>query len=260
VSSDGSETRSTRDEHPVTLPVFLSDAVAGVSPGSAMVLDGEEGRHAATVKRIRVGEQLVLTDGLGTSATCAVTDTGKGSLNLRVESTTYAARQDPLITVVQAIPKGDRGELAVEMLTEIGVDRIVPWAAARSVAVWRGDRADKSLAKWRSAARASAKQARRSWLPEVTDPMTTEDVVALIAEADLAVVLHEAAEVPLAALALGDLKRVLVVVGPEGGLSDEELAAFSDADVVRLGPSVLRSSTAGVAAVAALLTRTRRWS
>jgi len=244
----------------VTLPVFLSDAVTGVAPGSALVLDGDEGRHAATVKRIRVGEQIVLTDGVGTSATCTVTDAGRASLTLRVESTVYAARPDPLITVVQAIPKGDRGELAVEMLTEIDVDRIVPWAASRSVAVWRGERAAKSLAKWRSSARAAAKQARRSWLPEVTAPVTTDEVVALIAEADLAVVLHESAQVPLAALALGDLKRVLVVVGPEGGLSDEELAAFSEADVVRLGQSVLRSSTAGVAAVAALLTRTRRWS
>ena len=244
----------------MTLPVFLADAVTGVAPGSALVLDGDEGRHAATVKRIRVGEQIVLTDGVGTSATCTVTDAGRASLTLRVESTVYAARPDPLITVVQAIPKGDRGELAVEMLTEIDVDRIVPWAASRSVAVWRGERAAKSLAKWRSSARAAAKQARRSWLPEVTAPVTTDEVVALIAEADLAVVLHESAQVPLAALALGDLKRVLVVVGPEGGLSDEELAAFSEADVVRLGQSVLRSSTAGVAAVAALLTRTRRWS
>jgi 16S rRNA (uracil1498-N3)-methyltransferase len=244
----------------VSLPVFLSDAVTGASAGAEVVLDGDEGRHAATVKRIRVGEQVVLTDGAGTSAECTVTETGKAVLTLRVESTEYADRQDPWITVVQAIPKGHRGELAVEMLTEIDVDRIVPWAASRSVAVWQGDRAAKSLAKWRAAARAAAKQARRSWLPDVTELATTEDVVALIAEADLAVVLHEAAQVPLAALALGDLRRVLVVVGPEGGLSDEELEAFADADVVRLGSSVLRSSTAGVAAVAALLTRTRRWS
>jgi 16S rRNA (uracil1498-N3)-methyltransferase len=244
----------------VTLPVFLSDAANGASPGSELVLDGEEGRHAATVKRIKAGEQVVLTDGAGSSATCTVTDAAKASLTLRVESTQYAARPDPLITVVQAIPKGERGELAVEMLTEIDVDRIVPWAASRSVAVWRGDRAARSLAKWRAAARAAAKQARRSWLPEVTELATTDDVVALIAEADLAVVLHESAQVPLAALALGDLERVVVVVGPEGGLSADELAAFSAADIVRLGPTVLRSSTAGVAAVAALLTRTRRWS
>jgi 16S rRNA (uracil1498-N3)-methyltransferase len=118
----------------------------------------------------------------------------------------------------------------------------------------------KSLAKWRATARTAAKQARRAWLPEVADLATTDDVVALLEGADLAVVLHEDAQVPLAALALEGVERVVVVVGPEGGLSDEELAAFSDADVVRLGSSVLRTSTAGVAAVAALLSRTPRWS
>ena len=243
----------------MTLPVFLSDAANGASPGSELVLDGEEGRHAATVKRIKAGEQVVLTDGAGSSATCTVTDAAKASLTLRVESTQYAARPDPLITVVQAIPKGERGELAVEMLTEIDVDRIVPWAASRSVAVWRGERAAKSLAKWRSASRAAAKQARRSWLPEVTELATTEDVVALIAEADLAVVLHESAQVPLAALALGDL------IGRRGrrarGRPQRRRArGVRGRGIVRLGTTVLRSSTAGVAAVAALLTRTRRWS
>jgi 16S rRNA (uracil1498-N3)-methyltransferase len=244
----------------VSLPVFLSDAVAGSSPGTEVVLDGDEGRHAATVKRIRVDEQVVLTDGAGTSATCTVTSAGKASLTLRVDSIGYADRQAPEVTVVQAIPKGDRGELAVEMLTEIGVDRIVPWAASRSVAVWRGERATRSLAKWRSTARASTKQARRPWLPEVTELATTSDVVALIEEADLAVVLHEAAQLPLVALSLDEVSSIVVVVGPEGGLSADELAAFAGAQVVRLGPSVLRTSTAGVAAVAALLSQTVRWS
>lgn len=244
----------------MSLPVFLSDAVTGSSPGAEVVLGGDEGRHAGTVKRIRVGEQVVLTDGAGTSATCTVTDTDKTSLTLRVESIGYAERPSPLVTVVQAIPKGERGELAVEMLTEIGVDRIVPWAASRSVAVWRGDRATRSLAKWRSTARAAAKQARRSWLPEVTELATTDDVVALLAEADLAVVLHETAQVPLAAVSLDGVGAIVVVVGPEGGLSDDELAAFAEAEIVRLGTSVLRTSTAGIAAVAALLSRTLRWS
>jgi 16S rRNA (uracil1498-N3)-methyltransferase len=244
----------------VSLPVFLSDAVAGSSPGTEVVLDGDEGRHAATVKRIRVDEQVVLTDGAGTSATCTVTSAGKASLTLRVDSIGYADRQAPEVTVVQAIPKGERGELAVEMLTEIGVDRIVPWAASRSVAVWRGDRATRSLAKWRSTARAAAKQARRSWLPEVTELATTDDVVALLAEADLAVVLQETAQVPLAAVSLDGVGAIVVVVGPEGGLSDDELAAFAEAEIVRLGTSVWRTSTAGIAAVAALLSRTLRWS
>jgi 16S rRNA (uracil1498-N3)-methyltransferase len=253
---------STSDDHPVSLPVFLTDAVRGASRGDTVVLDGDEGRHAATVRRMRVGEQVVLSDGAGTSATCTVTEAGKSVLTLRVDSIGYAERPVPHVTVVQAIPKGDRGELAVEMLTEIDVDRIVPWAASRSVAVWRGDRAAKSLSKWRSAARAASKQARRSWLPEVTEQASTDDVLELLGEADLAVVLHETASLPLAALQLEDVERIVVVVGPEGGLTDDELEAFVEVggEVVRLGSSVLRTSTAGVVAATALLSRTPRWS
>jgi 16S rRNA (uracil1498-N3)-methyltransferase len=243
----------------VSLPVFLSDAVTDASPGDSVVLDGDEGRHAATVKRIRVGEQVVLSNGAGTSATCTVTAAGKATLSLRVDSRGHAERPIPHITVVQAIPKGDRGELAVEMLTEIDVDRIVPWAAARSVAVWRGERAAKSLARWRATARAASKQARRSWLPEVTELATTAEVAELLEAADLGVVLHEDAQLPLVALSLEGVESVVVVVGPEGGLSDDELATFSGAEVVRLGASVLRTSTAGVAAVAAMISRTPRW-
>jgi 16S rRNA (uracil1498-N3)-methyltransferase len=243
----------------VSLPVFLSDAVTGASSDGTLVLDGDEGRHAATVMRLRVGERLVLTDGAGTSATCTVIEAARSVLTLRVDSVAHVERALPHVTVVQAIPKGDRGELAVEMLTEIDVDRIVPWAAARSVAVWRGERAAKSLAKWRAAARAAAKQARRSWLPEVTDLASTDDVVGLLDEADLAVVLHEDAALPWRAVSLEGVESVVLVVGPEGGLADDELAAFSAASVVRLGSSVLRTSTAGVAAVAALLSRTQRW-
>ena len=242
--------------------MFLSDSVTGSSRGDTVVLDGDEGRHAATVRRIRPGEQVVLSDGAGTSATCTVTAADKATLTLHVDSIGFAERAVPFVTVVQAIPKGDRGELAVEMLTEIDVDRIVPWAASRSVAVWRGERAAKSLAKWRATARAASKQARRSWLPEVAEQASTDEVVALLAQADLAVVLHESAQVPLAALPLEGVERVVVVVGPEGGLTDEELSAFSEAggEVVRLGTSVLRTSTAGVVAVSALLARTLRWS
>jgi 16S rRNA (uracil1498-N3)-methyltransferase len=160
--------------------------------------------------------------------------------------------------VVQALPKGDRGELAVELLTEIGVARIVPWAAARSVAVWRGDRAAKSLAKWQATAREAAKQARRAWFPEVTPLATTADIVALLAGTSLGLVLHEGATHALP-VELPD--SVVLVVGPEGGLAPEELEAFEAAGArpVRLGAEVLRTSTAGVAAVAALLSRTPRW-
>lgn len=242
----------------MSLPVFVAP-VGGVAAGERITLDGDEGRHAATVKRLRVGEQLVLTDGAGTAVTGVVAEAAKSSLVVAIESVTVAPAEVPAVTVVQAIPKGDRGELAVEVLTEIGVDRIVPWAASRSVAVWRGERAAKSLAKWRSTARAAAKQARRIWFPEVGGPASTGDVAALIAEADLAVVLHEAGTESLADLELDGVESIVVVVGPEGGLSDQELTAFEGAHVVGLGQEVLRTSTAGVAGVAALLSRTPRW-
>jgi 16S rRNA (uracil1498-N3)-methyltransferase len=245
----------------VTLPVFLSEAVTSASAGDEVVLDGDEGRHAATVKRIRSGERIVLTDGAGSSATCVVTAAGKGSLTVRVESVALFDRPLPHVTVVQAIPKGDRGELAVEMLTEVGVDVVVPWAASRSVAVWRGERAAKSLAKWRSTAREAAKQSRRAWFPSVAEMVGTPGVVDLVRDAALAVVLHEGSTRPLASLDVPVAGDVVVVVGPEGGISDDELEAFASvgAQPVRLGRSVLRTSTAGVAAAAALLSRTPRW-
>jgi 16S rRNA (uracil1498-N3)-methyltransferase len=243
----------------VSLPVFLAP-VDGVAVGQSVALEGDEARHAVVVRRIRVGERIVLVDGAGTSATCTVSETSKSRLTATVDAVSHGSRPTPTVTVVQAIPKGERAELAVEVLTEIGADRIVPWAAARCVGGWRGERAAKSLAKWRATARESGKQSRRSWLPEVTEMATTAEVAALVAEADLAVVLHESATEPLAALSLDGVSSVVVVVGPEGGITDEELTDLGAAHVVRLGESVLRTSTAGVAAVAALLSRTPRWS
>jgi 16S rRNA (uracil1498-N3)-methyltransferase len=233
--------------------------VQGVTAGDMVVVEGDEARHAVVVRRIRVGEQVVLVDGSGTSATCTVTGTTKSSLTASVSAVEVAAAPVPAVTVVQAIPKGDRAELAVEVLTEIGTDRIVPWAAARCVALWRGDRGARSLAKWRATAREAGKQARRAWFPEVTEMATTPEVAHLVESVDLAVVLHESATTSLATLALEGAASVLVVVGPEGGITDAELDQLGAAHVVRLGEPVLRTSTAGVAAVAALLSRTPRW-
>jgi 16S rRNA (uracil1498-N3)-methyltransferase len=245
----------------VSHPVFLIRSLSGVSAGDEVALDGDEARHAVVVRRTRVGEQVALTDGAGTTVVCTVTATTKRSLTATVDSVARSEPEMPRVVVVQAIPKGDRGELAVEMLTEVGVDVIVPWAASRSVGVWRGDRADKSLAKWRATAREAAKQARRSWFPEVSDMVSTEDVVALLANASVPVVLHEAASGPLADLPVPGRGEIVIVVGPEGGISEEELEAFATvgAEPVRLGSSVLRTSTTGVAATAALLSRTPRW-
>lgn len=245
----------------MSLPVHLVGSLADVDVGSTVEVDGDEAHHAVAVRRLRVGEQVVLTDGAGRSVTGSVTSTGKRTFAVSVEVVTDDSAPTPAFTVVQALPKGDRGELAVEVLTEIGVSRIVPWAASRSVAVWKGERAHKSLARWRSTAREAAKQARRSWLPAVEPLASTAEVLSLVSSADLAVVLHEEATTSLASVTVPAAGEVLVVVGPEGGLAPDELAALSDAGalVVRLGSEVLRTSTAGVAAVAALLSRTERW-
>jgi 16S rRNA (uracil1498-N3)-methyltransferase len=171
-------------------------------------------------------------------------------------------RPDPAITVVQAIPKGDRGEHAVEEMTEVGVDRIVPWAAARCVAVWQGARGERSLAKWRLTAREAAKQSRRAWIPEVTDVTSAGQVAQLIAKAACAIVLEPGAASSLGRLSLPSSGDLLVVVGPEGGITDSESAAFraAGAAACRLGPTVLRTSTAGTVAAAVLLSRSGRWS
>jgi 16S rRNA (uracil1498-N3)-methyltransferase len=242
----------------MSLPVFLHPGLASVAVGAAVELDGDEAHHAV-VKRMRPGEQVALTDGAGTTAVVTVSAATKTSLSGVVDSVRSVEPELPRVVVVQAIPKGDRGELAVEMLTEVGVDVIVPWAAARSVAVWKGERAGKALAKWRATALAAAKQSRRVWFPEVSDMVTTGEVVELLAKASVPVVLHEAASGPLADLPVPGRGEIVIVVGPEGGISDEELAAFAEvgAEPVRLGSSVLRTSTAGVAATAALLARTR---
>jgi 16S rRNA (uracil1498-N3)-methyltransferase len=245
----------------MSLPVHLVPTLAGVGVGAEVKVEGDEAHHAVAVRRLRVGEHVVLTDGLGTSARGVVGSTGKRVFSLVVEDVTRHERLAPEVVVVQAIPKGDRGELAVEVLTEIGVAAIVPWAASRSVAVWKGDRAEKSLNRWRSSAREAAKQARRSWFPAVAEMASTDDVVALVADADLAVVLHEEASGSIATLDV-PTGRIVVVVGPEGGLTDDEVASFAAAGAVsvRLGAEVLRTSTAGLAAVSALLSRTGRWA
>ncbi len=246
----------------MTLPVHWVESLAGVRVGDAVEVEGDEAHHAVAVRRLRVGEQVVLTDGRGITVTATVTGTGKRRLVVSTDLVATVPEPAPAFTVVQALPKGDRGELAVEMLTEVGVSDLVPWAASRSVAVWRGERVDKGLARWRATAREAAKQARRSWFPDVAGLATTDDVVALVRAATMTVVLHEEADLPLAEVEVPASGRIVVVVGPEGGLTDEEVAALHSAGghAVRLGSEVLRTSTAGVVATAALLARTARWS
>jgi 16S rRNA (uracil1498-N3)-methyltransferase len=246
----------------MTLPTFVHEGAAGLREGDEATLDGPEGHHAAVVRRLAAGERLTLTDGRGAWAAVSVTAVGKRELGLLVERTGSDPAPSPRLVVVQALTKGDRGELAVEVLTEVGADVVVPWAASRAVVRWSGERGEKSLRRWRSTAREAAKQSRRSWFPEVTEVMGTSEVAALLERSAAGVVLHEAADLAVSDVeppADGDL---VLVVGPEGGITDEELAAFArtGARAVRLGPTVLRASTAGVVAAAALLSRTPRWA
>lgn len=246
----------------MSLPVHWVASLGGVGTGDTVRVEGDEAHHAVAVRRLRVGEDVVLTDGAGTTVTGTVVATGKRELSVEAIEVVTGPAPDPSLTVVQALPKGDRGELAVEVLTEIGVSTIVPWAARRSVTVWKGERAVKSLARWRTTAREAAKQSRRAWFPEVVALATTSDVVALIARADLAVVLHEGASTSLSSLDVPSTGACVIVVGPEGGLTDDEVATLcaAGAHAVRLGSEVLRTSTAGVVATAALLARTGRWA
>jgi len=238
------------------------------------VLAGAEGRHATTVRRLSAGERADLTDGAGTVAECVVKSARPGVLELTVLARHTQPAPSPRVVVVQAIPKGDRGELAVETMTEVGVDVVVPWSAERCVVRWRGDRADKGVARWRSTALAAAKQSRRSWFPEVTAGAGTAAVAELVQAAALALLLDPDAPQPLASIVTcaardvgsgrdGDGARdIVLVVGPEGGISEREAALLAQAGAVgaRLGLTVLRASSAGAVAAALVMSSSGRWA
>jgi 16S rRNA (uracil1498-N3)-methyltransferase len=235
------------------------------APGETAVVDGDEGFHAGTVRRIRIGESLVLSDGAGTVADCVVVGVGKRSLTARVEQRRTATLPRPPVTVVQAIPKSERSELAIELATEAGADDFIAWQAQRCVARWEGDRGEKGLRRWRAVARSAARQSRRAWIPGVSGPLSTGQLCDVLGERVAAgaavLVLHESADRPLAQLPLAEANSIVLVIGPEGGISAEEVDALTDAGaaVVRLGPTVLRTSTAAAVALGALGVLTPRW-
>ncbi|WP_433050720.1 16S rRNA (uracil(1498)-N(3))-methyltransferase [Dactylosporangium sp. CS-033363] len=232
----------------MSLPLFL---VAALPSGPSHVLDGPEGHHAADVQRLLPGEALLLSDGAGGLVRGVVTSARKGALTLALDEPAFVPAPDPSLTVVQGIAKGERAELAVQLLTEVGVDRIVPWQAARSIARWKDER---PLLRWQATAREAAKQSRRAWVPAVSAACATRQ----LSLSGTVLVLHEEASVPLSAVPLPASGEITLVVGPEGGVAPEELDAIGGT-AVRLGPEVLRTSTAGAAAVAALSVRLGRW-
>jgi 16S rRNA (uracil1498-N3)-methyltransferase len=233
--------------------------------GASVVVDGDEGFHAATVRRIRPGEQLVLGDGAGGLARCRVEDADRGRLHARVLNRWNVAPAAPAVTVVQALPKSERAELAIELATEAGADGFVAWQAARCVARWGGPRIDKGLRRWRAVARAAAGQSQRAHIPAVDGVVSTAELAGRVRErvasGAAVVVLDGSASERLADLGLAPASSLMVVVGPEGGITDDELAALTGAGAVgvRLGPTVLRTSTAAAVALGALGVLTPRW-
>lgn len=243
-----------------TPPLYLLDELPPV--GGVAELGGAEGRHAATVRRIRPGEVVLLGDGRGGRATAEVSSVGGGRLSAVVTDREQLPAPQPRVVLAQALVKGDRGELAVELATEAGVDAVLPWRASRCVAQWDdGPRGARALQRWRSTAREAAKQARRAWVPEVGDAIDTAALAKRVAAAAGALVLHEGADAPLATVPLPADGELLLVVGPEGGITEAELAELSGAGAqsVRLGPEVLRASTAAAVALGVLGVLTERW-
>lgn len=243
----------------MTPPLFL---VPDLGTGDTVVLTGGEAHHAATVKRLAVGEPVLLSDGRGGLAEARASQVSPDRVVFGVLARTSLPRPEPWLVVVQALPKGERAELAVELLTELGADEIVPWSAARSIGQWRGDRIAKGVAKWQRTAQAAAKQSRRSRIPQVSELAGSGQVAQRIAAARTALLLHEEADQPLARLQVPAEGELVLVVGPEGGLSPEELTLFGDRGgrPVRLGTEVLRTSTAGAAALAVLSVAVGRWN
>ena len=251
----------------MTAPFFLvAPEALNVVVGATVVVDGPEGRHAATVKRLGRGEPVLVGDGCGRVVEGRVSAVvGKDRIDVEVTAYAEHAVPSPRVVVVQALAKGERGELSVELLTEVGVDVVVPWSASRSVAQWRDEKAGRGVEKWRSTAREAAKQSRRPFVPDVRSLASTAECTALVrravADGGTAIVLHEDATLRVASLRVPRSGDVVLVVGPEGGISDDERASFESAGALsaRLGPSVLRTSTAGTVAAAVVLASCGRW-
>jgi 16S rRNA (uracil1498-N3)-methyltransferase len=247
----------------VTASVFLVDPASLARAGDTYVLDGPEGRHAVAVSRIAIGERIHVVDGGGTRLIGVVREyQGKDSCVIAVESIERMPEPSPRLIVVQALPKSEHGELAVDLLTQAGVDVIVPWTASRCVTQWRGDRAEKSRAKWAQAAHAATKQSRRARTPEIRDISTLSEVASIVSAASAAFILHEEATDLLGTRQVPDSGDIVLVVGPEGGISPEEITALigAGAHSVLVGANVLRSSSAGALGIAALMSRSPSWT
>lgn len=238
---------------------FLVESSSGANIGDTVSLTGAEGKHAAVVRRVRVGESVTLGDGSGVWLEALVTDVSASRVDVEITGRTEADTPEVRLVLVQALAKGDRDELAVQTACELGVDEVVPWQAARSISRWDGPKAVKGRERWATIVREAAKQAHRAWVPQVSAPLTTAQLIAR-AEGQRMLVLDPTATVRLSSVA-ADNRDIVLVVGPEGGISPEELQKFeaAGAERVLLGNTVLRTSTAGPAAIAVLSAALGRW-
>lgn len=243
--------------------LFYVDALPDT--GELAQVAGDEGFHAATVRRIRPGEELVLGDGVGGLARCVVEEAGRDGLRARVGKRWTVPPGRPQVTVVQALPKSERSELAIELATEAGADAFLAWQSARCVASWEGARVAKGLRRWRAVARSAARQSRRAHIPTVDGVLSTakliERVRAEVAAGGVVLALHESATGRLADSIGAQPNSLTLVVGPEGGITPDEISVLAQAGAVavRLGPNVLRTSTAAAVALGALGVLTARW-
>lgn len=240
---------------------FVLDEPTAAGPGDTVVLTGSEAHHAASVRRVQVGEEVTVGDGRGAWLTGRCESVSPREVVIRVEARADAAAPRPRIVLVQALAKGDRDELAIQAATELGVDEIVPWQAARSVSRWDAAKAEKGRARWSTIVREAAKQAHRAWIPEVAPLVTTAGLADRAASGRTLVLEPTGSERLTAADLLGEARDVVLVVGPEGGIAPDELERLTaaGAGIVRLGESVLRTSTAGPAAIAVVSAALGRW-
>ena len=238
---------------------FLVENSSDAAVGDLVSLTGAEAKHAAVVRRLRVGEAVTVGDGAGVWLTGVAEEVSPSRVEVRVSARSEESAPHPRIVLAQALAKGDRDELAVQAACELGVDEIVPWQASRSVSRWEGPKAVKGRERWSTIVREAAKQAHRAWVPEVSPPATTADLAVRAASQRL-LLLDPGASTRLSDLE-PDGRDIVLVVGPEGGISDEELTKLSDAGAERvlLGETVLRTSTAGPAAIAVLSVALGRW-
>jgi 16S rRNA (uracil1498-N3)-methyltransferase len=237
------------------LSLFFVDQL---STGTTQELSGDEGHHAVKVMRLQIGEQIKIADKLGNWVSGAITDVGKKSLKINVSERGNAKHLKPELILVQAVTKSDRTKEMLELLTVAGADQIIPWQAQRCISKWQSDSTDK----WLTTIKESAKQARRVKLPVLSDAVTTNQLVKLFQAEDQIIVLHESAQLNLSQFKFVEsTQRIFTVIGPEGGISEDEIAQLTSAKavVVQMGENVLRSAHAGFAALSGIQTLIGRW-